>query len=337
MLSVGNEIGKYLIVDFLGSGHFGHVYRVFDRALSVERALKVLKIADPAKFVELVEAQIQFKCRHANCVDVNSADVQIINGEHHACIDMELITGGSLEKLLKNEFLSARSACRTVCEVSYGLEHAHGQGVLHKDIKPGNILIADGIGKLSDFGVSEYVGLGGTGSGTAYTTHQPPEFFNQRIITTQSDVFSLGVTLFRCLNNIADWSSVIAALPDREVRLKNGSLIAQIGWQPWVPKKLQKIVKKACAPLPKDRYSTVREFRQAIERLRWVHEWVRIDPWTWQSNNGQLHTVRLSGQTQQLFEHLINGRRRKADSRNLSDTSSAQLCLMEFVSNTTVE
>ena len=61
MLVVGHEIGKYLVEDFLGNGHFGFVYKVTDRALYVERALKVLEIADPRAFVELFEAQNQYK------------------------------------------------------------------------------------------------------------------------------------------------------------------------------------------------------------------------------------------------------------------------------------
>lgn len=335
MLPVGHEIGKYLILDFLGSGHFGFVYHVQDRALSVERALKVLKIADPAKYVELIEAQIQFKCRHQNCVEVNSADVEIIGGTPHVCIDMELVDGGSLEKMLATQFVSARTACKIICDVSYGLEHAHGQAVLHKDIKPGNILIANGVGKLSDFGVSEYVGAGGIGGGMAYTTHQPPEFHNQNVITVQSDVFSLGITLFRCLNNIVDWPAVIGALPDAQASLCNGTLVTEIGWQPWVPKKLQRIVAKACAPIAANRYATVRELRQAIDRVKWENDWVRKTAWTWEARGRQLHQVRLDGKHQTVFEHLINGRRRHADTLTLPTIQTAQNYLMEYVAGST--
>jgi len=336
MLPVGHEIGKYLILDFLGSGHFGFVYHVQDRALSVERALKVLKIADPAKYVELIEAQIQFKCRHQTCVEVNAADVQIINGEHHACIDMELVDGGSLEKMLATQFVSARTACKLICDVSYGLEHAHNEGVLHKDIKPGNILISGGIGKLSDFGVSEYVGAGGVGGGMAYTTHQPPEFHNQGIITVQSDVFSLGITLFRCLNNIVDWGAVIGSLPDAQATLSNGTLANEINWQPWVPKRLQRIVAKACAPIAANRFATIRDLRQAIDRLKWENDWTRTSAWTWEANGRLAHRVQLAGKQQTLFEHLINGRRKHADTRVLRDTQEAQACLMEFIANSTM-
>jgi serine/threonine protein kinase len=336
MLDVGHEIGKYLILDFLGNGQFGYVYHVQDRALSVERALKVLEIANPDKYVELIEAQIQFKCRHQNCIEVNSADVAIINGTPHVCIDMELVSGGSLEKMLAAHFVSARTACKIICDVSYGLEHSHGQGVLHKDIKPGNILLANGVGKLSDFGVSEYVGEGGVGVGMAYTTHQPPEFHNQNVITVQSDVYSLGITLFRCLNNIVDWPAVIGALPDAQATLCNGTLVTDIGWQPWVPKKLQRIVAKACAPSAANRYLTVRDLRQAIDRVKWENNWERTSAWTWNASGKQHHEVRLVGKHQTVFEHLINGRRRHVDTLTLPTIQAAQTHLMEFVASSTV-
>lgn len=335
MLPTGHEIGKYLVLDFLGKGHFGAVYRVMDRALSVERALKILKVSDPTRYVELLEAQIQYKCRHENCVTVNSADVLDVLGDPHVCIDMELVKDGSLERILNRKFLSVKFSCHIICDISYGLEHAHNQGVLHKDIKPGNILIHLGTGKLSDFGVSEYVGIGGIGGGKAYITHQPPEFFSKNLITIQSDVYSLGITLFRCLNNITDWDGVILSLTDPNKSLRHGTLISDIGWQPWVPKKLRKIVGKACASDPNDRYDTVRKFRQALERLNWQHDWQRIDPWKWVTEDG-IHCAYVNGPNFRVFEHSVNGRRKTADRASFGIPDQAQRHLHAFIESTTL-
>lgn len=329
----GDDIGKYQVIEFIGNGHFGTVYKVIDRALNVERALKILKVSDPAKFLELLEAQIQFKCSHENCVAVNAADVFRIGNEHHVWIDMELVDGGSLETRIQTGFLSAKSSCKMICDVSYGLENAHANGVLHKDIKPGNILISGGTAKLSDFGVSEYVGAGGLGGGMAYVTHQPPEFFYSGLISVQSDVFSLGMTLFRCLNNISDWSSAVSALQNADQAIRNGTLVREIGWQPWIPKKLVKIVVKACAVDPAKRYRTVREFRQSIEKLVWVHDWVRQDDATWHSSGRQIHTARLAATKRTDFEYAVNNRRRMQDCRSFSNAVEASDHLASVIAN----
>jgi len=336
MLAAGAEVGKYLIKGFLGNGHFGHVYHVLDRALSVERALKVLKISDPTKLVELLEAQIQYKCRHANCVTVNGADIHILNNEPHVCIDMELISGGSLESLISKEFLSVKNSCRIINEVSYGIEHAHNQGVLHKDIKPGNIMLSDNTGKVSDFGISQYVGVGGVGSGFAYTTHQPPEFFTSGVITAQSDVFSLGITLYRCANNIEDWRSAVSTCSNPEVLLAKGKLLQSMGWQPWVPAKLQKIVSKACFAEPARRFKSIKDFRQALDKLHWNLDWVRIDQYSWQASGSAVHLARLTGKDWNTFEYLVNNRRRIAECQTFGTAEDAQRHLWNFVASSTL-
>jgi eukaryotic-like serine/threonine-protein kinase len=337
MLVAGDDIGKYKILGFLGSGHFGSVYKVSDRALNVERALKILEIVDPNKFVELYEAQIQYRCRHENCVLVNSADVHVIAGKPHVCIDMELLTDGSLEDYVGNNFISAKFATKLVCDLSYGLEHAHTQGVLHKDIKPGNIMISNNIGKLSDFGISQYVGTSGVATGTAYVTHQPPEFFANGEITAQSDVHSLGVTLFRCLNNLCDWDGAINSLKDPDKALQGGTLIQEIGWQPWIPQKLKRIVLKACSADAVKRFKNVREFRQALEKLDWKHDWTRVDDNTWQTRSPPIHEALITGPPNYKFEHLVNGRRRTAETQHFLSKVQALEHLHKFVTETTLQ
>jgi len=337
MLNPGDEIGKYLILEMLGSGHFGTVYKALDRALSVERALKVLPVADPTKFVELFEAQFQHKCRHDNCVAVNGADVQTIGAVLHAIIDMELVTGGSIESRIARGFLSCKQACMLVCDASYGLEHAHTQGVLHKDIKPGNILVDNGIAKIADFGISEPMAAPSPASGKVYTTHQPPEYFSSGAITVQSDVYSLGMTLFRCVNNVADWSHCLGSVPNLIQSLTKGSLIKDIGWQPWVPDRLRKIISKACATLPAKRYKSVREFRQALEKLSWNLDWVRSGALEWDSAGTPQHSARIVGKALDTFEHLVSGRRRKSETRSFATTADAMEFMLEFVATTTLQ
>jgi hypothetical protein len=228
MLSPGTEIGKYLVLDTLGSGHFGTVYKVLDRGLSVERALKVLPVADPTQFVELFEAQIQHKCSHDNCVTVNAADVAMIGP------------------------------------------------------------------------------------------------------------YSLGITLFRCLNNIRDWQMALATIPDLNKTLMAGTLIKDLGWQRWVPERIRKVTSKACAPVGAKRFSTVREFRQALEKLNWDLDWRRVTAFEWTTQSGPNHSARIVGRGLDTFEHLVNGRRRKAETMTFADTRGAVDHQLDFVARTTL-
>src|SRR5690606_8375482 len=95
-------IDKYQIISHLGSGAFGDVYRVLDRALQVEKAIKVLGVTDPAKFLSgLEEAQILKKCSHKHIVNINEANIFSFNKCKRVVLDLEYIAEGSLEDALK--------------------------------------------------------------------------------------------------------------------------------------------------------------------------------------------------------------------------------------------
>lgn len=143
-MSLPDTIGKYQVVEELGRGHFGQVVRVYDRVLQVERALKILSTNQPHEFLQVFkEAEIMEKCRHANIVDIRDADIEIVDGRPTVCIVMEYLPRGSAQKELSESFMSVRRACQLVGEALLALEHAHDRGVLHRDVKPGNIMISD--------------------------------------------------------------------------------------------------------------------------------------------------------------------------------------------------
>lgn len=263
-----SEIDKYEIVSHLGSGHFGDVYLAQDRALDAEKAIKVLEIADPHNFMkEFEEAQILNKCRHKHIVEVNEANLYEIAGELKVVIDMEYIEGGSLEKSMAKEFISATEAAKHLIDILFALEYSHQQGILHRDIKPGNIMLTETAAKLSDFGLATSVGAKIAGSPRGYTTHLAPEYFIDNKTTELTDIFAAGVTLFRGVNNINDWRSLIKSVKNFHEKIEKGKLISSVGYAPHVPPKIKRVVNKACHPDPAKRFQSAQEMRQSLEKL----------------------------------------------------------------------
>ena len=248
-------IDKYEVISPLGAGNFGQVFHVFDRALGTEKAIKVLLATDPSKFMQsLQEAQILNKCQHKHIVTINEANVFPVNGIQRVVLDLEYIPEGSLEAALASRWVSVRESVNCIRGALHGLEHAHAQGFLHRDVKPGNILLSPMASKLSDFGLATDAGLALIGSGRGYRPHLPPEYYVSPLTTEQTDVFAVGVTLFRALSNISDWRAVISAIPNLQQHQKAGRLIQCIGFAAYIPQVLRRIVMKACHPDPSKRF-----------------------------------------------------------------------------------
>jgi serine/threonine protein kinase len=158
-------IDKYQILAPLGNGHFGQVYHAFDRALRAEKAIKVLNVTDPSQFLDsLKEAQILKRCNHKHIVSVNEANIFPVNGTPRVILDLEYVAQGSLEGALSSRWVSIKDAVTYLQGALLGLQHAHSQGFLHRDIKPGNILLAPTAAKLSDFGLATQPGPASYGS-----------------------------------------------------------------------------------------------------------------------------------------------------------------------------
>lgn len=218
----GQNIGKYKLVEKLGKGSFGAVYKAHDMLLDVDKAIKILKVTDPQIAYELFsEASIPYKCQHNNVVRINGAELVVFQKEIQFIVDMQLVNGGSLE-LLKTQHISVIDGLKMMKDILFGVEYSHLQGIIHRDIKPANILIDDGVPKISDFGLSTTLNSVII-PWRWYCTHAAPETQNTvSKATIETDIFALGMTLYRMLNNISDWRTFLDLIPNKNNLIYSG-------------------------------------------------------------------------------------------------------------------
>lgn len=270
----GNTIGKYRLDAKLGKGSFGAVYRATDLILSTPKAVKILRISDPQKAHELfVEAAIPHKCQHSNIVKINSGELAVFNEKVYFIIDMELVNGGSLEKILLPNKLSTIDCVMLAKNILFGLQHAHTQGVIHRDIKPANILIDNLVPKISDFGLASSLNTLIV-PWEWYYTHAAPETFKDSTATIGTDIFAFGITFYRMIHHIIDWDGFLSEIPKSSDLMRTGKLIDKIPFSPHIPGQLVRIIKKSCNANPEKRYRSATEMRNALEKLKPRYSWL---------------------------------------------------------------
>lgn len=336
------EIDKYKINRHLGNGAFGSVYLAHDRALDAVKAIKVLDVPNPSQFMEkLEEAQILHKCRHKHIVEVNEANIYEVNGEPKVVIDMEYLPGGCFEDIVENGTASIHDSVNYAIDCLFALEYAHNQGVLHRDIKPANIMLCDFGAKLSDFGLATVLGNRQAGSPKGYITHLAPEYFKNKATTELTDIYAMGITLFRSCNHIDDWADIVRSLRNPRQKIINGKLISAIGFQSFVPRKLKRIINKACAINPMQRYQSAFEMRQALERVQLLIDWRKVDEFNWQGNckkTGKDFLASIkSGRVQHKVDIKKNNRRLGDKCSRFSCPGEAKDYLYSHIAETTIK
>jgi serine/threonine-protein kinase len=268
------QIGKFQTIGYIGGGNFGKVFRAHDTLLDTERAIKIIPVQNPQQFVDaLTEAQILEKCHHNHIVDIKEIYLADDNGNPVPCIVTEYLPNGSVQGYIENNFVTVQKSCQIITEVLFGLEHAHNQGIFHRDIKPGNILFGNNNqAKLSDFGLA--YGLANQAFDFAgYNSHLPPEVLDGIEQDQVSDLYSLGVTFFRILNNLenldipyADDAAWLKAIKREKFPARN--------YQPHIPDAIKRIANKSFKPDRGNRFQTCLELRQAIQKIPLAVEWV---------------------------------------------------------------
>ncbi len=211
------RLGPFLLLQMLGAGGMGGVYRARDEALKRDVAIKVMlkKLGDDPKFVQTFqrEAQAAARLNHPNIAQIYSFGQE--KGQPY--IVMELVSGGSLDRMITEQgTLSPAVAMHVGAQVAEGLQEAANAGMVHGDVKPENILFdSDKNAKLVDFGLSAMAsGPGNDVWGTPY--YIAPEKVRRQKIDHRSDIYSLGGTLYHAIAGVppfegADATAVVKA------------------------------------------------------------------------------------------------------------------------------
>ncbi len=339
-----SKIGKFKVIGPLGKGNYGFVFHVYDPLLDVERALKVIQLPDDSNAQQFIEAFDEAKilelCRHSHIVEIKEVDVFDFKGKELPCITTEYLKNGSAQGLLERDFVSVQQACKCIVDVLFGLEHAHGQRILHRDIKPGNILFTDNWkAKLSDFGLA--YGLDGQEFNfEGYNSHIPPEVLANEDQDEISDIYSLGVTLFRLVNN---HTTLDIPFINRAQLLKavTKEKFPQRLYAAHIPDAVIRIVNKAMKPDRSKRFTSCLTFRQAIQKIRFGIDWRPRDENNWEGVwNGTPFSVHLiaSKRSGYAIEFKKNGRKvQEHCSSGILDEAKAYQELYDLMSRTTLQ
>ena len=246
----GQIIGKYKILQTIGSGGFGTVYLAEDTWIDKKVALKVPH-KQSVDFGELLrEPRLLASVSHPNIVSITTAEKQ----DGVFFIVMEFVPGETLEAIIAREgALDLNRALDYICQICNAVDHAHRQGVLHRDLRPSNVLVADrGLLKVADFGTSRFLEIAAHGTTVIGSPpYMAPEQFHGKAVFA-SDIYSLGVTMYQILTGTLPYDTPSPADLDRLIRgeLQTGPRMKN----PKVPKAINDIVLKAMAPDIPSRY-----------------------------------------------------------------------------------
>lgn len=268
-------VGKYKILAPLGSGGFGTVFLAEDTWIDKKVALKVPHRQN-LDFGELLrEPRLLATLSHPNIVTVLTAE----RIDTVFFIVMEYVAGETLEAISDREgALDLGRALDFACQICNAVDHAHTQGIIHRDLRPGNVIVTEsGIAKVADFGTSRFLEIAAHGTTVIGSPpYMAPEQFHGKAVFA-SDVYSLGVTMYQLLTGRLPYESPGPADIDRLMR---GELTSSPRLHnPKIPKVIADIVLKAMAPELTERYARAHDLLDAILAARPVAAGAARRPW----------------------------------------------------------
>lgn len=266
----GKITGKYSLLELIGRGGMAEVYRSFHPDLGRNLAIKIIHphLTSEPDFVERFrrEAQAAASLRHPHIVQVYDFAV---TDEGLSYMVMEYVAGTSLDNYLKqNAPLSFAQALPLFQQVAEAVGYAHQRGIIHRDIKPGNILL-DEEGKvyLTDFGLAQIIGanrLTQTGSTSGTPAYMAPEQVMGQTVTPAADIYALGVLLYEMLTGRRPYEGETAAAIMVRQATEEPILPSQLN--PQFDPYLESVILKALAKNPMQRFADVPAFLSALQQ-----------------------------------------------------------------------
>jgi eukaryotic-like serine/threonine-protein kinase len=260
LLFRGQTLGKYRIVAPLGSGGFGTVYLAQDTWIDKKVAIKVPH-RQGLDFGELLrEPRLLASVSHPNIVAITTAEKQ----DNIFFIVMEYVQGETLENMIALKgALELNRALDFTCQICNAVDHAHRQGVIHRDLRPANVLVTENdMLKVADFGTSRFLEIAAHGTTVIGSPpYMAPEQFHGKAVFA-SDIYSLGVTMYQMLTGMLPYDT---PAPADVAKLMSGELVSSPRLKnPSIPKTISDIVLRAMAPQVADRYQRASDLLQDV-------------------------------------------------------------------------
>ena len=260
MLLKGQTLGKYRILASLGSGGFGAVYLARDTWIDKEVAIKVPHKQNLNFAEHLREPRLLAALDHPNIVSIATAE----KTDNIFFIVMEYVDGETLEDLIARDgALAAPRVLQYAGQLARAVGHAHRQGVVHRDLRPSNVLVSgSGVLKVTDFGTSRFLEMAAPNTVAGSPPYMAPEQFEGRAVFA-SDIYSLGITMYQMATGMLPYDT-----PTQHdlVRLRRGELIQPPRLRRSdLPRPLNDVIMKALAPDVASRYQRAEELLRDLE------------------------------------------------------------------------
>lgn len=265
---IGTQIGNYRILEKLGEGGMGVVYKGVDIGLDRPVAIKVLN-PEFSHNPELVqrfqaEAKAQAHLNHFNLATLYAFLVE----QGNAVMVMEFVDGETFAQMIARRGpIPAEEAIPLFKQALLGISTAHRMGIVHRDIKPSNLMLnKNGIVKVMDFGIAKVMGTRGmtrTGIHVGTVAYMSPEQIQNRSVDIRSDIYALGVTLYEMLSGRLPFEA------DNDFQIMHDHVHTPPPpprrFYPYIPEGIENVLLKALAKQPDERFQSVEEFGAALE------------------------------------------------------------------------
>lgn len=261
-------------------GRNSKAFVAYDGQLGAEIVIKQVEKSSLNSVTDYFEeAKCQYAGSHPNVVEIHYA----CEDEEHIYLGMPFYKNGSLKTLMTERALTVRDIAVFGCQILSGLHNIHVNGLIHFDIKPDNVLLADNReALLSDFGLAKQMPTGIAIQNRHYTIMQPPEAFITNQFDARFDIFQFGLTLYRmCNSDPVFYSQLTPFLAQTEhglnftektrqefkVAVENGLFPCRQTFPPHIPIRLKRIIRKCIEPDISDRYSSALEVANELAKI----------------------------------------------------------------------